>query len=261
VWISDTWQGHKNRKPPSAEPGTDYATAYGTDLAMAEAGRISVVDNSPGGGEGRRMSVDLDDGRRVSYIHLDSIQGWVGLRVVRGQTGVCRSGASGNGSSWYYGPHVHVSLWERPGMSYSQTIDFEAHVGPPPEPEPPPPPPPEEDDMPKNSGITYVRSDGVTLCAIANLGSGAWSEWQDGGGAYNSAMAEAFDMPTFAAVSESHRNNLYAMCSQVRETAATHPPSSDPNSHPLTTPAWVGGFFLGLIGLIEVLRFVVGLIT
>ena len=127
--ISDSWAGHKNRNPPSAEPGTDYACAYGTDLAMADPGTVAIVDHSPSGGEGRRLSINLDDGRRVDYIHLASIQTSVGHRVGRGQYGVCRSGASGNGSDWYYGPHVHVSLWERPGMAYSDTIDFEAHAG------------------------------------------------------------------------------------------------------------------------------------
>ena len=128
--VSDDYWGHRNRNPPSPEPGTDYACAYGTDLAMAEAGTVSVVDHSPGGGEGRRLSVDLDDGRRVSYIHLSpGIKAWVGMRVSRGQQGVAFSGASGQGDDWYYGPHVHVSLWEVPGQPYSQSIDFEAYVG------------------------------------------------------------------------------------------------------------------------------------
>ena len=51
--VSDSWYGHKSRNPPSPEPGTDYACEYGTDLAIAEAGTVSVVDTSPGGGEGR----------------------------------------------------------------------------------------------------------------------------------------------------------------------------------------------------------------
>jgi murein DD-endopeptidase MepM/ murein hydrolase activator NlpD len=139
--ISSSWSDHRNRNPPSNEPGTDYACGYGSDIAMAEAGYVSVIDTNNGGGEGRRLSVDLDDGRRVSYIHLSSINAYIGQRVERGQVGLCRSGASGYGNDWYYGPHVHVSLWERPGMSYKDTIDFAAHVGPPdPGPDPVPVP-------------------------------------------------------------------------------------------------------------------------
>jgi murein DD-endopeptidase MepM/ murein hydrolase activator NlpD len=127
--VSSDWNEHAGRNPRSPEPGTDYACAYGTDLAMADAGTVAVIDTGNGGGEGRRMSVDLDDGRRVSYIHLSAINAWIGQRVRRDQTGVCVSGASGNGSDWYYGPHVHTTLWERPGMPYSESIDFERYIG------------------------------------------------------------------------------------------------------------------------------------
>ncbi len=156
VPISSSWQDHKNRNPPSGEPGTDYATAYGVDLVMAETGTVSVVKTSPSGGDGRRLSIDLDDGRRVSYLHLDRIAAYVGMRVTRGQRGVAFSGASGNGSSNWYGPHVHVSLWQRPGMAWADTIDFAAYVD-------PPPPPPEEKDMDMTFSIAPL-SDGHIYC-------------------------------------------------------------------------------------------------
>ncbi len=120
--ISDNYAGHVKRG--SKEPGTDYACAYGTPLHAPASGTVSVVDNNPNGAEGRRLSIDLDDGRRVSFIHCENALGFVGMRVDPGQV-VAISGASGYGKNWYYGPHVHVSLWERPGMLYSQTIDFE----------------------------------------------------------------------------------------------------------------------------------------
>lgn len=220
VWISATWQSHKNRNPPSAEPGTDYATAYGTDLRMAGAGVISVVDTSPGGGEGRRVSVDLDDGRRVSYLHLSKISCWVGQRVGRGSTGLIWSGASGQGQEWYYGPHVHVSLWERPGMSYASTIDFENYVGDPTPIPAPVPIPIDEDEMPKNSGYSYTRAGGSLVCGIVNLGSGFFTEWEGTDGAYNTAMAVAFDTPTFAPISQSHRDALARDCQVVRDAQA-----------------------------------------
>lgn len=129
VTVSDDWDEHRARG--SAEPGTDYETGVGTDLRIAESGRVSVIDRSNGGAEGRRFTVDLDDGRRVSYIHLDAIadNAYIGQRVARGQTAIIWSGASGNGSDHAYGPHVHVTLQERPGLPYSQTINFEQYLG------------------------------------------------------------------------------------------------------------------------------------
>lgn len=126
VTVSDTFQGHKNRN--SNEPGTDYATPYGTRIRMADNGTVIAIDNN-GGAEGRRLSVRLDDGRRIDYIHLSkNYMTRVGQRVGRG-TYVAESGASGFGKDRYYGPHVHVSLWERPGMSYRDTIDFQRYIG------------------------------------------------------------------------------------------------------------------------------------
>jgi len=126
--VTSSWADHKYRGPPSAEPGTDYGCAYGTDMQMAGDGTVSDVDWSPDGGEGRRVSIDLDDGSRVSYIHLSQIYVQPGWRVSRGQYGVCLSGASGYNSDWYYGPHVHTTNWEYPGMSYADSRDFENYV-------------------------------------------------------------------------------------------------------------------------------------
>lgn len=132
--ITDTYQGHKKRH--SLEPGTDYGCAYGTPLVAPYAGRVSVVDSNNGGAEGRRVSIDLADGRRVSFIHCSRIIVGVGHSVVAGET-VAYSGASGFGEDWYYGPHVHVSLWPSPGMAYSKTIDFEPFTVDVPNPKPP----------------------------------------------------------------------------------------------------------------------------
>ena len=132
--ITDDYQGHKRRG--SKEPGTDYGCAYGTPLVAPFGGIVSVVDNNNGGAEGRRVSIDLDDGQRVSFLHCSKIIVSVGQRVNKGQH-VANSGASGFGKDWYYGPHVHVSLWPRPGMAYSQTIDFEPFTVNVPDPKPP----------------------------------------------------------------------------------------------------------------------------
>lgn len=211
VPISCSWQCHRDRpNGGSPEPGTDYATAYGVDIAMAEAGTVSVIDTSPGGGEGRRLSIDLDDGRRVSYIHLSQIMARVGQRVSRGQRGLALSGASGNGSDWYYGPHVHVSLWQRPGMAYRDTIDFERYVGNPPAPKPPPDNEDEDEDMAKNSAVFYTRSrDNQTVFLAFNATSGWWMEWlssksviPDG----NNAIAATLGTGSFARVGEPWAN-------------------------------------------------------
>lgn len=123
--ISDDFQAHKRRK--SLEPGTDWACAYGTRLVAAGDGVIVDADNSNYGAEGRRLSIALDDGREVSYIHLSRLLVTAG-RVVRGQV-IALSGASGYGDDWYYGPHVHVSLWPAQGMAYRDSIDIEPFLG------------------------------------------------------------------------------------------------------------------------------------
>lgn len=127
VGISDNYAAHIARD--SAEPGTDYKTAYGTDLRVPAKGKIIVADRSNEGAEGRRLSILLDDGRVVDWIHLASIQASVGDRVSRGQRGVAKSGASGFGKDRRYGPHVHVTLRARRGLPFEQTLNFENFLG------------------------------------------------------------------------------------------------------------------------------------
>jgi murein DD-endopeptidase MepM/ murein hydrolase activator NlpD len=239
-YVSASWQSHRNRNPPSTEPGTDYASGYGSPLFAPGDGTIVDLKSSTSSATDRYLAIDLDDGRRARSLHLAEI--WVhnGWRVGRGQQ-IGLTGASGWGSEWGYGSHVHETLWNFHGYQFCPdcTIDFAPYVGgdtPPPEPEPEPIPE-EEDDMPKNSGYSYKReSDGQIICGILNTGSGFITEWWDGGGAYNSAMAAAFDTPTFAAISESHRNAIYASIVGVR------PPTSlavDLTDIPDLTPARV----------------------
>jgi hypothetical protein len=125
--ISASWQDHRNRNPPSSEPGTDYACAYGTPIAAAGEGVVVDYTHSTAGGTGRYLTIDLDDGRRVRYLHLAEVWLGVGVRVAQGQH-VALSGASGWGSEWGYGAHVHTTLF--PGRSYDfgNTLDFETYV-------------------------------------------------------------------------------------------------------------------------------------
>ncbi|MEV5068940.1 M23 family metallopeptidase [Microbacterium sp. LMI12-1-1.1] len=130
VKISDTFQGHRNRKPASTEPGTDYGCAYGTTLVAAGDGVVVDVQTTTAGADGRRVTIDLYDGRRVSYIHLSVALVRVGQTVTRGQA-VARSGASANGKEWGVGAHVHTTLWAKHAYTWGRdaTLDFELFVG------------------------------------------------------------------------------------------------------------------------------------
>src|ERR671912_423754 len=107
-YVSADWYNHCcQRNPPSTEPGTDYACAYGSQVKAAGKGRISDLKSSASNATGRYVTIDLDDGRRVRYLHLSAIYVSVGNRVSAGSI-VAASGASGYGSDWYYGSHDHT---------------------------------------------------------------------------------------------------------------------------------------------------------
>jgi murein DD-endopeptidase MepM/ murein hydrolase activator NlpD len=240
VEVSADWQSHKNRNPPSPEPGTDYATAYGTSLRCADNGTITVVDHSNSGGEGRRCTIVLDDGREVSYIHLSRINAHVGMRVSRGELHVMISGASGNGQDWYYGPHVHVTLHEMPNMSYANSIDFERYVG-----EDPTIPPPivEDEDMAKMKGMYYTRaSDNVTVYVLFNEESGWYSEYTTGNpGGYNNPIAQNWETNSWPSVTESHAKAIKkSLTDTVNATSA------------YKTIGYVGVVFLFIIAAVGV---------
>lgn len=127
--ISSSFAAHGRRTPPSVEPGTDYACAYGTTIYAAEDGVVSEVRNTTSGAPGRALGIRLDDGYLVRYLHLSHIDVTVGQRVKRGQA-VARSGASAWGREWGVGAHVHVSLWPSHEMSWPRkTVDFDPLVG------------------------------------------------------------------------------------------------------------------------------------
>lgn len=131
VPISDSWQGHKNRTPPSGEPGTDYSVGKGTAVVAATSGVIADRKDTTSTATGRYLALQADDGNYIRYLHLESSAVPVGTRVTRGQV-IARSGASGFGSENGYGAHVHVSLWIG-GTPFQQgftnTVDFENYIG------------------------------------------------------------------------------------------------------------------------------------
>lgn len=128
--VSSSWQGHRDRTPPSTEPGTDYPCAFGSRIVAAEAGRVVEVKTTTTTATGRFVTVDLDDGRRVRYLHLSRVTVTIGQRVARGEL-LALSGASGFGREWGYGAHVHVTLWARQAYTFGRnaTLDFERYVG------------------------------------------------------------------------------------------------------------------------------------
>jgi murein DD-endopeptidase MepM/ murein hydrolase activator NlpD len=130
-YVSCSWQCHRDRPTPSSEPGTDYACGYGSPIYAPGNGTVVDVNHSNGGGTGRYCAIDMDDGRRTRALHMSEI--WVsnGQRVSAGQQ-IGLSGASGYGDDWYYGPHLHQTLWDGHYYSFcsSCTIDFAPFVGP-----------------------------------------------------------------------------------------------------------------------------------
>lgn len=133
--VSCSWSCHRNRQPPSSEPGTDYAGptsgGYGSPLYAPHNGTVVDLKHSNSGGTGRYLTIDLDDGRRTRSLHLSEIWMTVGQRVARGQQ-VGKTGASANGSDWGVGAHVHQTLWSGHYYAFGKdaTIDFATFVGP-----------------------------------------------------------------------------------------------------------------------------------
>ncbi|MEV5823479.1 M23 family metallopeptidase [Micromonospora harpali] len=130
VRISSSWQDHRNRTPPSGEPGTDYAVGTGTPVMAAANGTIRFVKTDTSTATGRVVGMAHDDGNYTRHLHLSSIAVSTGQRVSRGQT-IAYSGASANGSDHGVGPHVHTSLWLNTASptNFGATADFENYAG------------------------------------------------------------------------------------------------------------------------------------
>lgn len=132
VVISDSWQGHKNRNPPSREPGTDYGVGRANPVLAAVSGVIVDAKHTNSTATGRYVALQADDGNYLRYLHLDAVSRPIGARVARGEV-IALSGASGFGSDTYYGPHAHVSLWAGTTpwkVGFENTVDFEKYAEP-----------------------------------------------------------------------------------------------------------------------------------
>ncbi|MDR6142597.1 murein DD-endopeptidase [Microbacterium foliorum] len=151
VPISSSWQGHRNRNPPSGEPGTDYAVVVGTPIRAATDGVIVDRKDSTTTATGRYLALRASDGNYIRYLHLQSSSVPLGARVTRGQI-IAYSGASGFGSEAGYGAHVHVSLWiggTPLQLGFTNSVDFENYV------EGGPIQPPSEDPVPIHQSSSY----------------------------------------------------------------------------------------------------------
>lgn len=172
VRISSSWQGHKNRNPPSGEPGTDYAVNVGTAIRAATDGVILDRKDSPSTATGRYIALRGDDGNYLRYLHLLSSAVAVGTRVKRGQV-IAYSGASGFGREAGYGPHVHVSLWvggTPTQQGYTRSVDFENYVA-------------SGTTQPAEPVKYYVTQYDGTVWAVTptSIVALSWSQWQAAG--------------------------------------------------------------------------------
>lgn len=137
-----TWRAHTNRSTPSVEPGVDYYVPTGTPVRAASSGVVVDVGGSIWAATGRYVTVDLDDGRRVRYLHLLRSRVREGQRVQWGEV-IADSGASGYGSDFFGEPsrndafwnntggdHVHMTLWAHQEYKFGRyaTLDPEIYM-------------------------------------------------------------------------------------------------------------------------------------
>jgi len=172
--ITDSFEGHKNRKTPSRNPGTDYGVATGTPVRAINDGMITGTVETFRGSGGRMIFQSLPGGHNADYLHLSRIDVVTGQEVKAGQI-IGLSGASGLGSETGYGPHLHLSFRRggTPTMGIGN-LDYEAFlatqgVAAPSQPKPAAPKAskPKAEPKPKAQGKTYKVVSGDTLTKIA----------------------------------------------------------------------------------------------
>ena len=223
--VTSTFDDHTDRTPPSTQPGTDYGVGYGSPCYAPSAGKVTELRTGTGpstDGQGRFISILFDDGREGRALHLDRVDVTVGQRVSRGQQ-IGLTGASGFGSNYYYGAHVHQTLWRGRAWSTPE-VDFEAYVG-----APLPPPDEEEDEeMPTMKGAYYKRaSDGATVYMLFNEASGWWTIHTGGSGSYNNAISVSWATNAWASISESHALSIQRALDAVKVSSGASPQLAD----------------------------------
>jgi murein DD-endopeptidase MepM/ murein hydrolase activator NlpD len=127
--VTSSYQAHKDRKPSSKNPGTDYGVATGTPVKAVADGTITGTVETFRGAGGRMVFISLPGGHNADYLHLSRIDVKPGQVVKQGDV-LGLSGGSGLGSETGYAPHLHLSI--RRGGSPTMgvgNIDFETLVG------------------------------------------------------------------------------------------------------------------------------------
>jgi hypothetical protein len=182
-----SWAAHTNRGVPSVEPGVDYYCPRGTPVKAAASGRVSDVGDSIMPATGRYVTIDLDDGRRVRYLHLERRHVKVGDRVQWGQH-IADSGATGYGEadwSWNVagtgGAHVHMTLFRNHSYTFGRyaTLDPERYMAANQATPTPSTPAGEEDEDEMSRNIMYRTTDtkAKIRAAVVNDTSGLWIEF------------------------------------------------------------------------------------
>lgn len=112
-----SWDAHTRRSTPSTEPGVDWYCPRLSPLYAAAAGHVVDVSDGIKAATGRYITIDLADGHRVRYLHLESRLVNIGDRVEWGQQ-IGYTGATGYGESdWSWnvaetgGAHVHQTIF------------------------------------------------------------------------------------------------------------------------------------------------------
>ena len=102
--VSASYQAHKDRTPPSVNPGTDYACAKGTAVYAAHNGVVVVADTVDDSSGGKWIAIKSGN-TETHYLHLSSVAVKKGQRVAAGSL-IGLSGSTGRST----GPHLHFVI-------------------------------------------------------------------------------------------------------------------------------------------------------
>ena len=258
--VSDDFQDHVDRG--SVNPGTDYTAAYGSNVVAVAAGTVTDASNDPGGGGGRTVHIDHDDGTGSDYLHLSAVGCSAGQWVPQGAL-IGISGASGYGSDWYYGPHLHISY--RPnhahGYGNSGNQDFDAIMtaqgG---QPTPPEPTPiiEEEEEIMTVGQVHYTNASGQVIRSLYVPGTAYWLPYQANTADIANGFANSLETGPSVQVTESLFNAMARAASALLVPTPT-PPTADPppeqSTRSISPAQWViggAGLLLLLLALVVV---------
>ncbi len=103
--------------------GMDIGEGNGTAVYAIRSGTVTVADTNPDNAEGRYVVINHNDGYMSVYMHLSSLNVYVGQTVTT-STKIGAVGGSGYGKDGYYAYHLHL------GIHYSSSFSFNCNVNP-----------------------------------------------------------------------------------------------------------------------------------